>query len=144
RGVIYFGRIPHGSYEDEMRAYFSQFGNVTRLRISRKKKTGHSKYCAFIEFDSASVAEIVAETMDNYLLMGHIFKCKVISNDQVHPKLWVGADRKWRTVPRVVRMQHDKKRTGKEQGKAEERLLQRQSLKKCKLEEAGIDYDAVA
>jgi nucleolar protein 15 len=37
-GVIYLGRIPHGFYEDEMRGYFSQFGTVTRLRLSRNKK----------------------------------------------------------------------------------------------------------
>jgi nucleolar protein 15 len=38
RGTIYLGRIPHGFYEDEMKGYFSQFGDVTRLRLSRNKK----------------------------------------------------------------------------------------------------------
>ena len=38
RGVLYIGRIPHGFYEDQMKEYFSQFGNVTRLRIARNKK----------------------------------------------------------------------------------------------------------
>lgn len=38
RGVLYLGRIPHGFYEAEMKAYFSQFGDVTRLRLSRNKK----------------------------------------------------------------------------------------------------------
>lgn len=38
RGVIYLGRIPHGFYEDQMRDYFSQFGEITRLRLSRNKK----------------------------------------------------------------------------------------------------------
>ncbi|PCH42216.1 RNA-binding domain-containing protein [Wolfiporia cocos MD-104 SS10] len=142
RGVIYLGRIPHGFYEDQMRSYFSQFGNVTRLRLSRNKKTGRSKHYAFIEFDSASVAQIVAETMDNYLLMGHILQCKVIPKDKVHPKLWVGANRKWRAVPqdRIARVQHNKKRTPEEQRKAESRLMQRQKLRKRKLQQAGIDY----
>ncbi|KAI9000667.1 hypothetical protein BD414DRAFT_472377 [Trametes punicea] len=143
RGVIYLGRIPHGFYEDEMRAYFSQFGNVTRLRLSRNKKTGKSKHYAFIEFDSSSVAQIVAETMDNYLLMGHILTCKVIPKDQVHPELWVGANRKYRPVPRdrIARLAHNKPRTEEEREKAERRLLKRQELRKRKLEEAGIDYD---
>ena len=35
--VIYLGRIPHGFYEDEMRKYFSQFGEVKNLRLSRNK-----------------------------------------------------------------------------------------------------------
>jgi hypothetical protein len=37
-GVVYLGRIPHGFFESQMRAYFSQFGKVTRLRLSRSKK----------------------------------------------------------------------------------------------------------
>ena len=48
--------------------------------------------------------------MDNYLLMGHILKCKVIPKDEVHPQLWVGANRKFRHVPRdrIARVQHNK------------------------------------
>lgn len=130
RGVIYLGRIPHGFYEDQMRQYFAQFGTVTRLRLSRNKKvgksliaalcllivtcfqTGRAKHYAFIEFDSSSVAEIVADTMDNYLLMGHILTCKVIPKDEIHPELWIGANRKWRVIPRdrIARVQHNKVR----------------------------------
>ena len=40
--VLYIGHVPHGFYEDQMRAYFGQFGDVTRLRLSRNKKTGRS------------------------------------------------------------------------------------------------------
>lgn len=28
--VVYLGRIPHGFYEEEMRGFFSQFGQVGR------------------------------------------------------------------------------------------------------------------
>lgn len=38
--------------------------------------------------------------MDNYLLLGHILVCKVVPDDQIHPKLWVGANRKFRVVPK--------------------------------------------
>ena len=75
KGVVYLGRIPHGFYEQEMKSYFSQFGTVSRLRLSRNKKTGHSKHYAFIEFESRKVAEIVAETMNNYLLFNRLLKC---------------------------------------------------------------------
>ncbi|KAK2463456.1 hypothetical protein APHAL10511_004542 [Amanita phalloides] len=142
-GVIYIGRLPHGFFEDQLRGYFSQFGNVTRLRLSRNKKTGKSKHYAFLEFDSSSVAKIVAETMDNYLIMGHLLQCKIVPKDKVHPQLWVGANRKWRVVPRarVVRLAHNKKRTQEEQDKAEKRLLRRQRERKRKLAEAGIEYE---
>ncbi|KIJ66732.1 hypothetical protein HYDPIDRAFT_186397 [Hydnomerulius pinastri MD-312] len=143
RGVISISRLPHGFYEDQLKAYFSQFGEVSRLRVSRNKKTGKSKHYAFLEFESTSVAEIVAETMDNYLLMGHILKCKVIPKDEVHPELWVGANRKWKAVPRdrVARVQHNKPRTEESIQKAEKRLMKRQKERKRKLEEAGIKYD---
>lgn len=38
RGVLYLGRLPHGFYEAQLRAYFTQFGDVTRLRLSRNKQ----------------------------------------------------------------------------------------------------------
>jgi hypothetical protein len=45
--------------------------------------------------------------------MGHILRCRVIPKDEVHPQLWVGANRKWRPVPRdrLARVQHNKVRT---------------------------------
>lgn len=36
-GTIYLGRIPHGFHEEEMKSYFSQFGEISRLRLSRNK-----------------------------------------------------------------------------------------------------------
>lgn len=53
--VIYLGRIPHGFYEEQMRGYFEQFGEVTRLRLSRSKKTAKSRGYAFIEFKGSFV-----------------------------------------------------------------------------------------
>jgi len=142
-GVLYIGRLPHGFVEDQLKGYFSQFGTVTRLRLSRNKKTGRSKHYAFLEFVSSSVAQIVADTMDNYLLMGHLLRCKLIPPEQVHPELWFGANRKWKVVPfdRVVRVSHNKTRTEEERRKAERRLVKRQQDRKRKLEEAGIEYD---
>jgi len=116
RGVVYLGRIAHGFYEEEMKGYFSQFGEVTRVRLSRSKKTGRSKHYGFLEFASSAVAEIVCETMNNYLLCGHILVCKMVPKEEVHPELWIGANRKWRKVPthRVVRMTHNRERDSDE------------------------------
>jgi nucleolar protein 15 len=74
----------------------SQFGSITNLRLSRNKKTGASKHYAFVEFAEASTAEIVAKTMDNYLLFGHLLKCKLVPKSQVHDDLWQGANRRWK------------------------------------------------
>ena len=98
-GTVYVGRIPHGFYEKEMRAYFSQFGDITKLRLSRNKRTGASKHFAFIEFAHDSVAKIAAEAMDNYLMFGHILKCKYATPGSVHPDVWKGANKKYRKIP---------------------------------------------
>ncbi|KAM0788222.1 hypothetical protein ACM66B_001378 [Microbotryomycetes sp. NB124-2] len=142
-GTVYLGRIPHGFYEDEMRSYFSQFGQVTRLRLSRNKKTGRSKHYAFIEFAYESVAKIVQETMDNYLLAGHILVCKVVPNDQVHPKMWIGANRKYRPVPkaRQDRVKRTALKTDEQQEKIKARLLKKEQAKRKQLAELGIEYD---
>jgi nucleolar protein 15 len=88
RGVVFLGRIPHGFYESEMKEYFSQFGKVTRLRLSRNTITGRSKHYAFIEFESAAVAQIVADTMNNYLLLNRVLKCEVVPKEKLHPKIF--------------------------------------------------------
>ncbi|KAK3304570.1 uncharacterized protein B0T15DRAFT_536962 [Chaetomium strumarium] len=98
-GVMYLARIPHGFYEHELRSYFGQFGEITRLRVVRNKKTGASKHRAFIEFADAEVADIAARTMDKYLLFGHILTAKVVPPSQVHPNLFKGANRRFKVVP---------------------------------------------
>ncbi|KAI3394281.1 hypothetical protein diail_2928 [Diaporthe ilicicola] len=98
-GVIYIGRLPHGFYEHEMKNYFSQFGPIRNLRVSRNKKTGKAKHFAFVEFEEASTAEIVAKTMDNYLLFGHILKCSVIPKAQVHKDLFKGSNKRFKSIP---------------------------------------------
>ncbi|ORX82090.1 RNA-binding domain-containing protein [Basidiobolus meristosporus CBS 931.73] len=142
-GVIYLGRIPHGFYEDEMRAYFGQFGTVTRLRLSRNKKTGKSKHYAFIEFKSMDVAEIVAETMNNYLLYGHLLKCKVIPEDKLHPKLFDGANKKFKVIPwnKIAREEHNKPKTRESRNRVVKKLLKKEAKTRAKLQELGIDYD---
>ena len=43
-GVIYLGHIPHGFYEDQIQGFFSQFGTVNKVRLSRSKKVGDSDH----------------------------------------------------------------------------------------------------
>ena len=38
RGVLMIKNFPHGFYEQQMYEYFSQFGEVTRLKIMRSRK----------------------------------------------------------------------------------------------------------
>ena len=142
-GTIYVGRIPHGFYEHQMRAYFSQFGDITHLRLSRNRVTGNSKHYAFIEFQSSAVAKIAAETVDNYLMFGHILKCKFIPQDQVHPELWKGADRRFKKTP-WNRIEKKRLEQGKSRAKWSESIQREQKKRQAKaarLKEMGYELE---
>jgi nucleolar protein 15 len=142
-GVVYLGRIPHGFYEDQMNAYFSQFGKVLRLRLSRNKKTGKSKHYAFIEFASQEVADIVADTMDNYLLFGHQLKCKALQPTQIHPAMFLGANKKFKAIPwqKISKEKHNAEKSAAQMKQVTKKLLKNESAKRAKLAELGIDYE---
>lgn len=142
RGVLYVGRIPHGFYEEQMRAYFGQFGTVTRLRLSRNKKTGQSKHYAFVEFDSAEVAKVVSDTMDNYLLFGHILKVKVMSEDQIRDDLFVGANKKFKPLNWAERNQiaNNAPKTRKYWEEAQAKEKEYRQKRSERLKSLGIDY----
>ncbi|KAI9017116.1 hypothetical protein BC832DRAFT_543703 [Gaertneriomyces semiglobifer] len=142
-GVVYLGRIPHGFYEKEMRAYFSQFGDVTRLRLSRNKKTGKSKHYAFIEFTSEETAKIVAETMNDYLMFNHLLKCKFVPQEKVHPDTFNGANKKFKVIPwqKVQRERHNKPKSEEQHNKLVQNLIKKEKSKKRRLEELGIEYE---
>lgn len=143
-GVVYIGRIPHGFYEYEMKQYLSQFGPISRLRLSRNKKTGASKHFAFVEFNEASTAEIVSKTMDNYLLFGHILKCKILSKEQVHDDLFKGANRRFKKVPwnKMAGIQLEKPLTESAWGTKVVRERDNRAKKAAKLKELGYEFEA--
>ena len=125
-----------------MKQYFSQFGKVNRLRLSRNKKTGASKHFAFVEFQSQEVADIVARTMNNYLLFGHILKVHLIPNEQVHPDLFKGANERFKVDPRNKKAGLEMERgVGREQwGKRIENENKRRTSKAKQLKET-FDYE---
>ncbi|KAL2829604.1 hypothetical protein BJY01DRAFT_123493 [Aspergillus pseudoustus] len=142
-GAIYVGRIPHGFYEHQMRSYFAQFGEITRLRLSRNRITGRSKHYAFIEFASESVAKIVAATMDNYLMYGHILKVKFIPSEQLHPELWKGANRRFKRTPwnRIEQKRLNKGKSRENWTKSIEQEQKRRLAKAEKLKELGYEFE---
>ncbi len=144
-GVVYVGRIPHGFYEHEMRQYFSQFGDINRLRLSRNKKTGASRHWAFIEFKSTGVAKIVADTMNNYLMFGHILKCRVVPEEQLHVNVWKGADKRFKKVPwnKLEGKKHEVA-VGRDQWNARnENEEKRRKSKQEKMKEIGYEFEAL-
>ena len=134
--TIYLGHIPHGFYEKEMEGFFSQFGTVTNLRLSRSKRTGASKGYAFIEFGDAETASIAAKTMDKYLMHGKQLVAHVVPPETAsRPKLFKGSDKPF--LPR---------KGGKEQrercdGPNPASLRKREQKKRQRLAEQFPGYD---
>lgn len=95
RGVVYIGHLPKGFYEPQMKTFFDQFGKVTRLRLSRSKKNAGSKGYAFVEFAEESVAAIVAETMNKYLLFDKVLVCHLVPKEKQHRSLFKGCARRF-------------------------------------------------
>lgn len=141
-GVVCISRLPHGFYEAELRSYLSQFGGISRLRVSRNPRTGASRHYAFVEFRHAEVAKIVAETMNNYLLAGHLLQCSLVAEEKIHPELWKGANRRFVQVDWRKREAQKHNRTMEERGE-ELAAIDRERLKKqqTRFQELGIDYD---
>ncbi|KAH6848335.1 hypothetical protein B0I37DRAFT_326935 [Chaetomium sp. MPI-CAGE-AT-0009] len=145
-GVMYLARIPHGFYEHELRSYFGQFGDITRLRVVRNKKTGASRHRAFIEFADAEVADIAARTMDKYLLFGHILAAKTVPPAQVHPDLFKGANRRFKVVPwnKMAGKQLERPLSETQWQAKISKEEKRRAARSDKLKEMGYDFEAPA
>ncbi|XP_072852328.2 MKI67 FHA domain-interacting nucleolar phosphoprotein [Pogona vitticeps] len=140
-GVIYVGHIPRSLSEIHLREYFSQFGAVKRLRLSRSKKTGGSKGYAFVEFEYDEVAKIVADTMNNYLFGERILKCQFMPPEKVHEKLFKGCERTFRKPTNPAVKRYNRERTPEEEAKMMKRLLRKERHLRERLAKKGIDYD---
>ncbi|XP_072541288.1 MKI67 FHA domain-interacting nucleolar phosphoprotein [Salminus brasiliensis] len=140
-GVVYVGHIPQSLAEPQLRAYFSQFGKVTRLRLSRSKKTGRSKGYAFVEFDCDEVAKIVAETMNNYLIGERLIKCHMIPPEKVHEKLFVGSQKIFKKPSHPAVSRYNKNHSPDDLKKLPGKLLSKESKLRKRLAAKGIDYD---
>lgn len=138
RGVICVKHIPHGFYEEEMKKYFSQFGTVTNLRLSRSGKTGGSRGYAFIEFLSEDVAKIVADTMDGYLFFNKILKCHVIPRERVHEGLFRHFRYPFPLRKEVVRTVHNRRRTAESEKRSAHRRLATLERTKAQLRKMGV------
>lgn len=143
RGVVYVKHIPHGFYEEEMKKYFSQFGKVTNLRLSRSAKTGGSRGYAFVEFLSEDVAKIVADTMDGYLFFNKILKCSVLPKEQIHEGLFKHFRYPFPLRKEVVRTVHNRHRNANTEKKSAQRRLVALERTKARLRKMGVRCDFV-
>lgn len=139
-GVVYLGHLPSTLSESHIYNYCAQFGDISRFKLSRSKRTGNSKGYAFVEFESEDVAKIVAETMDNYLFGERLLTCKFMPREKVRKDLFNQRDASFHppSFPAVKR--YNQKRGHLQMLKMEYRFKKKEKLLRKKLAERGIDY----
>ena len=140
--VLYIGHLPHGFFERQMREFFSQFGRVENVRLSRSKKTAKSKGYAFLQFQSVEVASIAAEAMDGYHMFGQKLVVKTLKASDVHPETFNGANRVFKRIPwrEIEAKRHNKDRTEEEEKKRAARGRRSAKRRAERIAAAGIDY----
>ncbi|CAG5116564.1 unnamed protein product, partial [Candidula unifasciata] len=135
-GVVYIGHVPHGFFERQLRKYFSQFGSVQAVKLSRSKKTGNSKGYAFVKFRYAAVAKTVAETCQNYLFFNKLLKCEYKPLSEVHEDTFHSY--KWKPNHKNKR-QHNCAKDPEKLEESLQRSARRKQGKLNKLKDMGID-----
>ncbi|CAH4038259.1 unnamed protein product [Pieris brassicae] len=145
RGLVYLSHIPHGFYENEMSQYFRQFGMVTNVRVIRSKRTGNSKGYAFVEFKDPTVAQVVSETMNNYLMGKRLIKAVYIPPEKQKNNAirmhWTPQDNPTANKRRAEKKKLNAPKSEEGDSKAAKSMLKTLEQTKRKLKEIGIDYD---
>lgn len=147
--VLYLGHIPHGFFEEQIKAFLQQFGKVVQVRVSRSSKTGNSRGYAFVQFLHKEVADIVQKTMHGYILTGRSLVCQHVPEEHVHEKMFLGGlsgknsvvntypeARKKRVLAHGVRST-----TEKGEKRRSSRLIKADKRRKETLARKGIKYD---
>ncbi|CCK71988.1 rRNA-binding ribosome biosynthesis protein NOP15 KNAG_0I02030 [Huiozyma naganishii CBS 8797] len=127
--ILYVSRLPHGFHERELSRYFSQFGDLKEVRLARNKKTGNSRHYGFIEFAEVGDAQVAQETMNNYLLMGHLLQVRLLGKGSKIEKLYKYKKRAFSETP-----------VKKSKKELKQKAAEKQSDRFTKLEKAGIAF----
>ena len=138
-GYVYVSHMPSGLEEEGLRKFFSQFGKVVKVKVSRSKKTGRSKGYSFIEFDEKEPARIAANTMHGFLLFGKQLVCQYL--DEVH-KFTMFANKKNVKDPYPeFKERYNAEESVEKTRERVKRLVENEKVLRQKLGDAGINYE---
>jgi nucleolar protein 15 len=151
--VVYLGHIPHGFYEKEITRFFSQFGEIKRVKLFRSEKTKGSKGYAFIQFAEHDVAQTAASSMDGYFLSERQLVCQLIPPSKLHrgmfARLKVKPEETQEETPEDSELAtslepEEIEMTEEMKEKKAKNYLKNQNSKQRKLKAMGIDFDLLA
>jgi RNA-binding proteins (RRM domain) len=67
---IYVGNMPYAMSEEELKAAFAAYGNVTSVRLVTDRETGRAKGFGFVEMPEAAEATAAIEAMNGNMQGG--------------------------------------------------------------------------
>lgn len=76
---IFAGGIPFTASEEDMREYFSSFGEVVDAELKAFPMTGKHRGFGFVTFAKTEVAQAVLDSYDNNMIQGKWIECKAAS-----------------------------------------------------------------
>lgn len=129
--VIKLNNIPHGFYEEQMRKYFKQFGQVRNVIVIRSKKTHKSRGFGFVEFGLPQVAKAAADAMHNYLFFNQVLKCRQMDKNDLPKNIFKLKYEGQTTIEKTKKIHNIEKRDIKKLRQHHKKILETQkSLKK--------------
>jgi RNA recognition motif-containing protein len=78
---LYIGNLPYGVTEDDIKAKFSEFGELANINLVMDRFTGESKGFGFIEYANNSDADKAIKSMN-----GAQFGGRTLKVNQAKPK----------------------------------------------------------
>lgn len=99
KGVVFFKNLPLGLFEPQLTRFLSQFGDVTRCRLSKNRSTGAYKGYGWCEFAHEEVAQIVADTMDKYVVGGKSIVAALVKKEDLHPETFKHCKTPFKRIP---------------------------------------------
>eukprot|EP00347_Sterkiella_histriomuscorum_P006444 403352753 len=141
KAIVYVGHLPKGFNEKQLKGFFEQFGSISKIRLSRSKKTSRSRGYAYLEYNDKETAAIASKAMNEYMLFGKQLDCHVVEN--AHRETFKNGNRDWKFIPTQVMFRNKKnsEKTDEDKAAKVKGLLQKEKEKRDRLKELGIKYE---
>ncbi|MGI9265767.1 MAG: RNA recognition motif domain-containing protein [Gammaproteobacteria bacterium] len=92
---IYCGNLAYAVTEDDLRAAFAEFGDVTSVNIITDKFSGQSKGFGFVEMDDNSQADAAIKALNDTALSGRNLRVNQARPREARPQQGGGGGGRW-------------------------------------------------
>ena len=83
---IYVGNLPYGTTDEDLKAVFGEFGEVSSVNIIKDRMTGNSKGFGFVEMDNDEEGQKAIDEVNGKELQGRPLKVNLARPRQERPR----------------------------------------------------------